>query len=90
MWQDDEYELSDEAVRRLEQREVTLANIGEAIVSGRIIDERRRGYAHASHTIVGWANREVAGLNIGTHALVVACFVPDLLRIITVYWQEES
>jgi len=52
-WQADEYEMSIEVVGRLEQREVTLENIGEAIISGRIIEERRKRRARVSYTVQG-------------------------------------
>lgn len=89
LWRADEYELSEEVIRRMEQREVTLTNIEEAIMTGRIIEERSRGRPHRSCTILGWANRQVAGLEIGLQPLNVACAVPDLLRVITVYWEGE-
>ncbi len=53
LWQADEYEMSIEVVGRLEQREVTLENIGEAIISGRIIEERRKRRARVSYTVQG-------------------------------------
>lgn len=89
LWNDEEYELSIEVVGRMEQREVTLDNIGEALTNGRIISERRRGKPHTSYTVQGWANRQLAGLTIGPQALNVACAVLDQLFIITVYWEEE-
>jgi hypothetical protein len=58
-------------------------------MSGRIIEERRRARPHASCTVQGWANRRVAGLEIGLQPLNVACAMPDVLRIITVYWEGE-
>lgn len=89
LWQTEEYELSDEVISRMEQRDVTLANIGEAIMSGWIAEERLRSRPHASCTVRGWANRQVAGLQIGLQPLNVVCALPEILRVITVYWQQD-
>jgi len=79
-----------EALDRMDQREISIENIGEAIVSGRIVEERPRAKPHASCTVQGWANRHVAGLPLGLALLNVACALADQLRIITVYWEGES
>lgn len=87
LWQAGDVEFMDEALDRMDQREITVENIGQAIMNGHIIEERPR--PHAKCTVQGWANRKIAGLDIGLYSLNVACAVTDMLRIITVYWERE-
>jgi hypothetical protein len=89
LWQAEEVEYTNEAIRRMTQRGVSAENVGEAMMSGRIVEERPDAQPYASCTIRGWAERELAGLNIGLYPLNVACAVADVLRIITVYWEGE-
>ncbi len=88
MWQAGDYELSEEVIARMAQREVSLANIEQALMSGSVVEERPRSRPYPKCTVQGWAEREIAGLNIGLHRLNVACGVGDVLKIITVYWEE--
>ena len=64
LWQAGDVEFTDEALDRMDQREITVENIGQAIMSGRIIEERSRARPHAKCTVQGWANRKAAGLDI--------------------------
>ncbi|MBI1930204.1 DUF4258 domain-containing protein [Candidatus Poribacteria bacterium] len=88
LWQAGDVEFTDEALDRMDQRGITVENIGQAIMGGRIIEERPRARPHAKCTVQGWANRKIAGLDIGLYSLNVACAVTDMLRIITVYWER--
>lgn len=85
LWEMGDVVYSEEAQDRLWQREVTIENIGDAIRTGRIIEERK-GHPYRRCTVQGWANRKLAGLDVGTELLRVACAVGDELHIITVYW----
>jgi len=91
LWRAGMVEYTREALRRMVQREVSEENIGEAILSGRIVEERPEAQPYAGCTVQGWADRKVAHLRIGLHLLNVACAVTDegVLRIITVYWEGD-
>jgi hypothetical protein len=86
LWEAGDVVYSEESQDRLWQREVTIENIGDAIRTGRIVEERE-GHPYRKCTIHGWTNRKVADLEIGLHTLKVACAVGEELHIITVYWE---
>jgi hypothetical protein len=88
-WQTGDVEYTNEAIRRMTQRGVSEENVKEALMSGRVVEERPNAKPYATCTVQGWANRKVAGLDIGLHLLNVACAIADGLRIITVYWEGE-
>lgn len=87
LWRVGAVKLSDEVDARTAQREVSIANIEEAIMRGEIVEERE-GHPYRKCTVRGWASRKVADLDIGPWPLNVACAMNDKLYIITVYWQE--
>ncbi len=90
-WQNDEVEFSDEAWDRIEQREVSVEAIEQAILNGQVIEERPRSKPWPKCTVQGWATRYVAGLALSEpHRLNVACGVGDVLYVITVYWEGEQ
>ena len=47
LWQAGDVEFTDEALDRMDQRGITVENIGQAIMDGRIIEERPRARPHA-------------------------------------------
>ena len=89
LWSIDAVLYSEEAQDRLWQREVTRENVGEALRTGRIVEERP-GRPYPKCHVVGWATREVAGLDVGLHPLHVACAVGEELHIVTVYWEDPK
>jgi hypothetical protein len=89
LWESDEYELSEEIITRMAQRDVSLPNLEQCLRSGRIVDERPRSFPYPKCTVQGWADRHVAGLNVGPQLLNVACGVGEVLQLITVYWEGE-
>jgi hypothetical protein len=78
--------FSNEAKQRMQQRNVTLAQIEQALQTGQIIEERR-SKPYPKCTVRGYVNREVAGLTLPfPQPLNVACALGYELHIITVYW----
>ncbi len=82
LWLAGDVVYSEDAQDRLWQREVTMENVGEALLSGSIVEERK-GRPYRKCTVQGWANRKAAGLEIGLHLLNVSCAVGDELH----YWK---
>jgi hypothetical protein len=86
-----QYEVTIELDRRMNQREVTLEQIKQCIESGRIVrEERRQKRGYVKCTILGYAERWVAGIKLpGLFPLCVACAMGrDEIVLITAYWQE--
>lgn len=84
-------EFSDEALKRMVEREIESEQIIDVICNGRIIREepkQKRGFPKC--TIFGYTNRKVAGLLLPKpQGLYVACAVGDEVIIITSYWEEK-
>jgi len=59
-WQAGDVEFFEEAPQRMDEREITIENIEQAILSGRIVEERLRSRPHARCTAQGWASHKVA------------------------------
>lgn len=57
LWLLGKVEYTHEPVRMMAQREVSEENIGEAIMSEQIVEERPDKYPYASCTIRWWATR---------------------------------
>lgn len=81
--------FSDEALKRMVEREVESDQIIDVICQGRIIREevkQKKGFPKC--TILGHTTRKVAGLLLPElQGLYVACAVGDEVVIITTYWE---
>lgn len=84
-------EFSDEALKRMVEREIESDQIIDVIYNGRIIREepkQKKGFPKC--TIFGHTNRKVAGVLLPElQGLYVACAVGDEVVITTTYWEEE-
>jgi len=84
----DRIKLSKEARKRMVQRNVSFEQIEKAISRGRIIRREPKTGPYPKCTILGYVEREIAGLMLPEpQPLNVACAVGEELHIITLYWE---
>lgn len=87
--QDGDYRFTHEAERRMDERDVTIEQIEQVLLNGRIVQEKPKQKPYPECTVLGYADRKLTPDAEPTPwPLHVACAMGDELLIVTVYWLE--